>query len=314
MQVTVGAFDAPYHAPVLVAEVLQLLGHVRSVLDGTLGGGGHSAALIVAGARVTALDRDPEAIAAARARLADAERAGQFEAVCANFADVDAVPALAGRTFDGILLDLGVSSHQLDDTRRGFTFREGSPLDMRMGADATVTAAEWLNGNDEPALAQAFREYADEHKAMRLARVIGKRRANHPFATSDDLVGAIREALGARSGPSDFARLFQAVRIAVNDEIAALGKALPVLRDRLAPGGVMAVIAYHSGEDRLVKHAFRAWSEDCTCPPRLPRCACGGNRALGAVVTRRAVTAGAAEAGRNARARSARLRGWRRKG
>ena len=298
----------------LVAEVLQLLGHVRSVLDGTLGGGGHSAALIDAGARVTALDRDPEAVAAARIRLAAAERAGTFEAIGANFADVDTIPALAGRTFEGILLDLGVSSHQFDDAGRGFSFREGAPLDMRMGSDATMTAAQWLNESEEPALAQAFREWADEHKAMRLARVIGKRRANRAFVTSDDFVGAIREALGARSGAGDFARLFQAVRIAVNGELTALDTALPALRDRLAPGGVMAVIAYHSGEDRLVKHAFRAWSEDCTCPPRHPFCACGGDRALGAVVTRRAVTAGEAEAGRNARARSARLRGWRRKG
>ena len=298
----------------LVAEVLQLLGHVRSVLDGTLGGGGHSAALIAAGARVTALDRDPAAIAAARARLASAEREGTFEALCANFAVVGDVPSLAGRTFDGILLDLGVSSHQLDDAQRGFTFREGSPLDMRMGADAPITAAQWLNESAEPALAQAFREWADERKAMRLARVIGKRRANRAFVTSDDLVGAIREALGARSGPGDFARLFQAVRIAVNGELSALEQALPVLRDRLAPGGVMAVIAYHSGEDRLVKHALRAWSEDCVCPPRQPICNCGGDHALGQVVTRRAITAGETEAGRNARARSARLRGWRRKG
>ena len=313
MQVTVGAFDAPYHAPVLVAEVLQLLGHVRSVLDGTLGGGGHTAALIAAGAHVTALDRDPEAIAVARARLASAEAAGTFTPILANFADIDRVAALAGRTFDGILLDLGVSSHQLDDTRRGFSFREGAPLDMRMGDDASMTASEWLNATDEPALAWTFREWADERKAMRLSRVIGKRRANAPLLTADDFVGAIREALGARSGPGDFARLFQAVRIAVNGELTALEHALPALRDRLAPGGVMAVIAYHSGEDRLVKHAFRAWSEDCVCPPKHPMCTCGGHHALGEVVTRRAVTAGEGEAARNPRARSARLRGWRRK-
>ena len=297
----------------LVAEVLQLLGHVRSVLDGTLGGGGHSAALIAAGAHVTALDRDPEAIATARVRLAAAEYAGTFTPLLANFAEIERVPALAGKTFDGILLDLGVSSHQLDDARRGFSFREGSPLDMRMGDDATMTAAEWLNESDEPALAWAFREWADEPKAMRLSRVIAKRRANAPLETADDFVGAIREALGARSGPGDFARLFQAVRIAVNGELTALERALPVLRDRLALGGVMAVIAYHSGEDRLVKHAFRAWSEDCICPPKHPICTCGGDHALGEVVTKRAVTAGEAEASRNARARSARLRGWRRK-
>jgi 16S rRNA (cytosine1402-N4)-methyltransferase len=297
-----------------VAEVLLHLGHARSVLDGTLGGGGHTAALIAEGAEVTALDRDPEAIATARARLGDAERAGKFHPIQANFADVDQVPELDGKTFDGILLDLGVSSHQLDDAQRGFTFREGAPLDMRMGADAEMDAAEWLATSEVPALAQAFKEYADEPKAMRLARTIEKRRAHAPLLVSDDLVGAIREALGPRSGPGDFARLFQAVRIAVNGELTALEKALPALRDRLAPGGVMAVIAYHSGEDRIVKHAFRGWSVDCICPPRHPVCTCGSNHALGEVLTKRAVTAAEGEAARNPRARSARLRAWRRRG
>ncbi len=314
MQVTDGAFDAPYHAPVLVAEVLHHLGHARSVLDGTLGGGGHTAALIAHGARVTALDRDPRAIATARHRLATAERDGTFEPIHANFADVDQVPVLDGRTFDGILLDLGVSSHQLDDAQRGFTFREGAPLDMRMGEDADLDAAEWLATTAVPSMAQAFKEYADEPKAMRLARTIEKRRAHAPLLVSDDLVGAIREALGPRSGPGDFARLFQAVRIAVNQELTALDRALPLLRDRLTPGGVMALIAYHSGEDRLVKHAMRAWSVDCICPPRHPVCTCGNNHSLGVVLTRRAVTAAESEAARNPRARSARLRAWRRHG
>ena len=222
--------------------------------------------------------------------------------------------ALDRLLFDGILLDLGVSSHQLDDASRGFTFREGAPLDMRMGDDAAMDAATWLATSEVPALAQAFREWADEPKAMRLARVIEKRRANAPLLVSNDLVGAIREALGARSGPGDFARLFQAVRIAVNGELTALERALPALRDRLGPGGVMAVIAYHSGEDRLVKHAFRAWSEECTCPPRQLHCTCGGQNALGDVVTKRAVTASEAEGRRNPRARSARLRVWRSRG
>ncbi len=314
MQVGDGAFDAPYHAPVLVAEVLQHLGHARSVLDGTLGGGGHTAALIAAGADVTALDRDPEAIASAHTRLADDAREGKFHPLQSNFADIDHVAELAGVTFEGILLDLGVSSHQIDDATRGFTFREGAPLDMRMGADAQMDAAEWLAVSEVPAMAQAFKEYADEPKAMRLARTIEKRRAHAPLLVSDDLVGAIREALGPRSGPGDFARLFQAVRIAVNGELTALERALPVLRDRLAPGGVMAVIAYHSGEDRLVKHAFRAWSVDCICPPRHPVCTCGNNHSQGEVLTKRAVTAAEGEAARNPRARSAHLRAWRRRG
>jgi 16S rRNA (cytosine1402-N4)-methyltransferase len=139
---------------------------------------------------------------------------------------------------------------------------------------------------------------------------VGKRRNTRPFATSDDFVGAIRATLGPRSGPAEFARLFQAVRIAINEELRGLERALPDLRGRLDPGGVFAVIAYHSGEDRIVKHAFRDWSTACKCPPKQPVCTCGG-RALGTLVTRRAVTAGPAEVAANPRARSARLRIWR---
>jgi 16S rRNA (cytosine1402-N4)-methyltransferase len=203
-----------------------------------------------------------------------------------------------------------VSSHQLDDPSRGFSFREGVPLDMRMGTDSSRDAAGLLATADEIELAGIFREYADERRAMRLAREIVRRRGNRPFLVSDDLVGAIRGALGPQTGPSDFARLFQAVRIAVNDEIGGLERALERLRARLQPGGTFAVIAYHSGEDRVVKNAFRDWSTDCICPPRQPICTCRG-KALGTLVTRRPVTASAEEAARNPRARSARLRAWR---
>ena len=305
-------WDSEYHAPVLATEVLELLKGCSTVLDGTLGGGGHAQALLEAGAHVTATDRDPQAIAAARTRLGKWQDEGRFAAVQANYADIHHVPALAGASFEGILLDLGISSHQVDDTQRGFSFREGAPLDMRMGGDASRQAAQLLNEAEEPELVQLFREYGDEPRAARLAHEIVRRRGNRPFVTSDDLVGAIRGALGARSGAGDFARLFQAVRIAVNDELAALARALPALRDRLTPGGVLAVIAYHSGEDRLVKHAFRDWSQACTCPPRQPFCNCGGDHALGEVITRRALVAQPAETARNPRARSARLRGWRR--
>ena len=304
-------WDSAYHAPVLAAEVLELLRDARTVLDGTLGGGGHSAALLEAGARVVGVDRDPEALAAARARLAGYERDGRFTAVQGNYADVNEIGALAGLRFDGILLDLGISSHQIDDLARGFSFREGAPLDMRMGADAAGDAADFLNDADERELARVFREYGDEPRAGRLAREVVRRRANRPFVTSDDLVGAIRGALGPRTGPGDFARLFQAVRIAVNDELAGLERALPALRDRLEPGGVLAVIAYHSGEDRLVKHAFQEWSRDCVCPPKQLVCTCRG-RALGETLTRKPIAASEAETARNLRARSARLRAWRR--
>lgn len=302
---------ADYHAPVLVAEVLEVLRGKTEILDGTLGGGGHAAALLARGARVTGLDRDPQAVDESRVRLAAYAADGRFRAFTANFAAVDTVPELAAEHFDGVLLDLGVSSHHLDAAERGFSFREGVALDMRMGPDAPETAAAFLARADERDLARVFREYADEPRAHRLAREIVRRRAYRRLVTSDDLVAAIRGALGARTGPSDFARLFQAVRIAVNDELGALERALPTLRDRLLPGGVMAVIAYHSGEDRIVKHAFRAWSTACTCPPRQPVCTCGG-RALGETITRKAVIAGAAEVAANPRARSAHLRAWRR--
>lgn len=303
-------WSTSYHAPVLVDEVVHLLAGARRVLDGTLGGGGHTAALIESGATVTALDRDPEALGEAGQRLAGAVRGGRLRLLQHNYADLAQWDVLPGETFDGILLDLGISSHQIDDATRGFSFREGAPLDMRMGPDAPENAATLLNELPELELMRIFREYADELKAGRLAREIVRRRSTVPFATSDDFVKAIRGALGPRTGPADFARLFQAVRIAVNDELASLERALPALRDRLNPGGTLAVIAYHSGEDRLVKHAIREWSRDCICPLRQLQCNCRG-KAPGTLLTRKATTAGAGETAHNPRARSARLRAWR---
>jgi 16S rRNA (cytosine1402-N4)-methyltransferase len=302
------AFASEYHAPVLVDAVLDACARATTVLDGTLGGGGHTAALLAAGKQVTALDRDPAAVREAGERLRAYVESGACEIVQSNYADIDGVPALNGRTFDAILLDLGVSSHQLDDDTRGFSFRVGAPLDMRMEARG-MTAAEWLNTTDVEVMAQALRAFGDEPKAARLARVIAERRQTRPFAVSDDLVNAIRATLGARSGPGDFARLFQALRIVVNNELDGLARALPALRARLTPGGVLLVMAYHSGEDRLVKHLFRAWSTACVCPPRTPRCVCGAV-AAGAVLTRKAIIADANEVAHNARARSAHLRIW----
>lgn len=304
--------DDVYHKPVLVDQVVDLLSHAKTVLDGTLGGGGHTEALLASGVEhVVGVDRDREALGAAQARLDSHARTGRFRAVHANYADAGDEAQLAGARFDGIVLDLGISSRQIDASERGFSFREGAPLDMRMSADADgETAAELLNGRSEHQLTEIFRSYGDEPRAARLAREIVRRRDRRPFATSDDLVKAIRGALGPRTGPSDFARLFQAVRIAVNDEIEGLKRALPALRDRLNPGGVLAIITYHSGEDRLVKHAFRDWSTACRCPPKQPACTCGGT-ALGQTLTRKAVVPDAVEIARNPRARSAKLRAWR---
>ncbi len=303
-------WQSEYHAPVLVDEVLELLRGRAHVLDGTLGGGGHSLALLEQGVRVTGVDRDPAAVAEATARLEHYAAAGRFRALEANYADLDEVPQLAGERFDGVLLDLGVSSRQVDDEQRGFSFRPGVALDMRMEGDGR-SGADVLNAASERELARIFRELADEPRAPRLAREVVRRRANRPFRTSDDLVGAIRGALGSRAGPADFARIFQAVRIAVNEELESLGRALPALRDRLEPGGVFVVIAYHSGEDGLVKRAFREWSASCVCPPRQPMCTCRGTP-LGTTLTRKPIMPSAEEVRINSRARSARLRAWQR--
>jgi len=305
-----GAWDSAYHSPVLVDEVVEVLGGAKTILDCTLGGGGHSAALLASGADVTAIDRDPEAVAEARKRLASYEVAGKFRVILGNFAEADRLLPDTRQKFDGILADLGVSSRQIDDETRGFSFREGSPLDMRMENTGKATAADLLNTMDEEDLIRVLREYADEPRARRLAHEIVRRRENTPFATSDDLVKAIRGALGARSGPGDFARIFQGIRIAVNDELGSLERALPMLRDMLGPNGVIAVIAYHSGEDRIVKTLMREWSRDCVCPPKQPQCTCGG-KALGTLINRKAIKTSPAEIERNPRARSARLRAWR---
>ena len=304
------SFDSAYHAPVLATEIVELLRGKERILDGTLGGGGHSEALLAAGAQsVVGIDRDPDALAAATTRLREHVDAGRFAALQGNYAGLDDLGALEGARFDGIVLDLGISSHQVDETERGFSFRPGAPLDMRMGPEAPTDAARLLNSEDETELTTIFKKFGDEPRSARLAREVIRRRESKPFATSDDLVGAIRAVLGPRSGAADFARLFQAIRIAVNDELPGLERGLPLLRDRLAPRGVIAVISYHSGEDRIVKNAFREWSAACICPPKQPICTCRG-RPLGTTLTRRAITASEDEVLRNPRARSAKLRAW----
>lgn len=293
-----------FHEPVLAAEIAALAEGCRRVVDGTTGGGGHTQRFLALGASVLAVDRDPEALRHARTRVGDAD----VRWLEGGFADNEVLAAVAGFQPDFVLLDLGVSSHQLDADERGFTFRAGSLLDMRMGMGGR-TAADLLNAASRDELAHLFREYGDERRAPRLAAAIVRRRTTVPFAVSDDLVNAIRSVLGPRSGPSDFARLFQAVRIAVNDELGQLERALPALRDRLGAGGRLAVISYHSGEDRVVKRAFREWARSCICAPGQPVCTCRG-RALGRLDPRRAVSPSTEEIAVNPRARSAKLRGF----
>ena len=293
---------APLHQPVLLAPVLEAARGATRAVDATLGHGGHAEALRADGMEVLGIDRDPDAIATARARLGETG----MRYLEAAYDDPAALAAVAAFGPDFVLLDLGVSSRQLDEAARGFTFRPGAPLDMRMGGPGP-TAAELLNRADEGELERMFAEYGDERRARRLAHEVVRRRDRHPFSSSDDLVNAIRAVLGPRAGPPDFARLFQAVRIAVNDELEGLERALPAFRDALRPGGRLAVITYHSGEDRLVKQAFREWASACICPPRQPICTCRG-RPLGRLEPRKPIVPAETELASNPRSRSAKLR------
>jgi 16S rRNA (cytosine1402-N4)-methyltransferase len=292
----------PVHVPVLLAPVIAAAAGASRAVDATLGDGGHAEALRGLGAEVLGIDRDPAAITVSRRRLGNEG----MRYLQAPYSAPEALAAVAAFRPEFILLDLGVSSRQLDEADRGFTFRPSAPLDMRMG-DTGPTAAAFLNSAAEAELARVFYEYGDERQSRRLAREIVRRRANQPFAISDDLVNAVRATLGRRAGPSEFARLFQAVRIAVNDELSGLAVALPAFRDALTTGGRLAVITYHSGEDRLVKLAFREWAAACICPPEQPICTCRG-RPLGRLVPRKPIVPEPDDVAANPRARSAHLR------
>lgn len=307
-------FGSSYHVPVMVREVLSYLRPERggTYLDGTLGGGGHAHAILSASPEVMLIgvDRDPDALAEAGVRLAPfGDRVVLTEA---NFAEaVDAAGIMEGE-LSGAVLDLGISSHQIDVEGRGFTFRSGAPLDMRMeGGAGEESAADLLNELPEEDLANIFYRYGEERRSRRLARTIAEMRTSAPLESSDDLVAAIDRSLPGAT-IQDRARIFQALRIAVNREIDSLGKALPRIRECLAPGGVMVVLSYHSLEDRVVKDAFREWSRECVCPPGLPICVCRG-KALGETLTRKPIMPSAEEVRENPRARSARLRAWRKR-
>ncbi|MDX1567830.1 MAG: 16S rRNA (cytosine(1402)-N(4))-methyltransferase RsmH [Longimicrobiales bacterium] len=303
-----------FHEPVMVEETLDLLlgGGPGLYVDGTVGGGGHARVLLerCEECRLLAVDRDPDALEAARETLAPFEDRVLY--VQARFDRALEEPAARIEPFAGALLDLGVSSHQIDEEDRGFTFRRGAPLEMRMGGEAAggVTAADLLNEADHGELARIFRDLGEEPRAGRLAGEVVRRRKQEPLRTSDDLVAALASALDRSPSARDKARIFQALRIAVNDELTALRNALPEIRERLRPGGVLVVLAYHSLEDRIVKRAFREWSRDCVCPPKIPVCRCRG-RALGKELTRGPLRPSDEEMARNPRSRSARLRAWR---
>ena len=301
------------HTAVMPDEVLKALRPERGgvFLDATIGGAGHATRLLEAGSavQVIGIDQDPEAVEAARRRLEPFGRRARV--IEANFRDIGRSGDAEGiEDLAGALLDLGVSSHQIDEQARGFSFRPGTSLRMRMGGTTGdgAPAADLLNSSTEHELGRVFRD-GDERRWRALAREVVRRRRTRPFSTSDDLVAALSAVLGRRASEQEKARLFQAVRIAVNDELGALSEGLSVIRDRLAPGGRLVVLSYHSLEDRIVKRTFREWASDCVCPPELPECRCRGE-ALGRVVTKRPLRPGEVEVVRNPRARSARLRVW----
>ncbi|MYI07333.1 MAG: 16S rRNA (cytosine(1402)-N(4))-methyltransferase RsmH [Gemmatimonadetes bacterium] len=300
-----------FHAPVLLEQAMSyLIERDGLYLDGTVGGGGHAEAILARcpGCRVLAVDRDTEALDAARERLSFGADRVVFARM--SFRDAPRHPLVREEKLAGALLDLGVSSHQLDHRHRGFTFRRGARLDMRMDQSTPPSAADYLAEAPRDALARALREGQAPRPAAVAARIV-RRRASRPFATSDDLVAVLEAVLRRRAGHAEKARLFQALRIRVNDEIGALTDGLPAIRDALRPGGVFVGISYHSVEDAIVKRAFRDWSDPSHgLPPRLPVRA-ADLEPLGRVLTKKPVTAPPGETEVNPRARPARLRAWR---
>ena len=299
-----------HHQPVLLRQCLEGLAidPAGTYLDGTAGGGGHSReiALRLTTGRLVSLDQDPDAVAAAAERL----KGLPATVVRENFRN--ARRALAGLgidALDGALLDLGVSSHQLDDATRGFSYRLDAKLDMRM-SQTGPTAADLVNTLSREELARILREYGEEPYAWVIAGQIERRRAEKPFETTLELAGAIASAVPPavrRKDKNPARRSFQAIRIAVNGELDALSEGLDEIFSLLKPGGRLAVITFHSLEDRLVKNRFRRWATACTCPPELPVCVCGG-RAKAKLITRKPVEADPEELAENRRSRSARLR------
>lgn len=301
--------DETYHVPVLEQEVVEALipAPGKLILDGTLGGGGHTRQLIARGARVLAFDQDPEALAWATERLASmADHLITLRANFASFPDVLEEAGL-GPVLDGILLDLGISSHQVDLATRGFSFLRDGPLDMRMDPDAAVCAADLINGWPEEELARIFYEYGGEHASRRVARAVVQRREQRRFETTADLAAVVATVIPRRGPASPATRVFQGLRIAVNDEMGVLEAALGSAHRWLKPGGRLAVITFHSLEDRLTKQYFRRHSTpeidrpEWPAPRPNPEC-------YYRLVTRKGITAGGAETSRNPRARSATLR------
>ena len=305
-----------HHLPVLLNECMDGL-NIRpdgTYLDCTLGGAGHSSEIFLRlhGGRLIGIDRDADAIEAAVARMAALNGDAEFTAIRGNFHDAPALLAGIGvRRVDGILADLGVSSHQLDVRERGFSYHDDAPLDMRMDTSQALSAREIVNTWSEDDLTRILRDYGEENWSRQIARVICDRRRNQPVETTGDLVSIIDAAIPkkfrSKDGSHPARRAFQALRIAVNDELDPLDQAIEDLVNLLNPAGRICIITFHSLEDRIVKNTFRRLNNPCTCPKEFPVCMCGKKPVI-ELISRKPITASAQELSENPRARSASLR------
>ena len=302
------------HKSVLLQECIAAL-NIRPngiYLDGTLGGAGHSSQIarrLTEGGRLIGVDRDRTALAAAKERLAP--YADRVTLVHSNFAEIDAIlDSLGIPAVDGMLFDLGVSSPQLDDASRGISYMADAPLDMRMDKDDELTAGEVVNTWPQGELRRILYDYGEERYAPQIAAAICRAREKAPVETTLELVDIIRSAMPAqalREKQHPAKRSFQAIRIAVNDELGAVSRMMQAAVGRLNPGGRLAVITFHSLEDRIVKSEMQQAARGCTCPPEFPVCVCG-KKPLVKLVTRKPIVSGPAELEGNPRARSAKLR------
>ncbi len=302
-----------HHVPVLLDETIEAL-NIRPdgiYLDGTLGGAGHSSELVkhLTTGRLIGVDRDPVALAAAKERLGP--YMDRVTLVHSNFREIDAIlDYLHIEKADGMLFDLGVSSPQLDDGSRGFSYMTDAPLDMRMNAEDTLCAYDIVNGWPREELRRILFEFGEERYAPLIAAAIERRRTQKPIASTFELVEVIRSAMppqALREKQHPAKRSFQAIRIAVNDELASVSDMLHAAIPRLNAGGRLAVITFHSLEDRLVKNAMQDAARGCTCPPEFPVCVCGKKPQV-KLVTKKPIVSGEEELARNPRARSAKLR------
>ncbi len=302
------------HIPVLPEETIGSLNIVPDgiYVDGTAGGGGHSsliAARLSDKGRLIAIDQDEEAIRAAREKLKGF--GDRVSIIRDNYSNIESIlDGLAIDKVNGILLDLGVSSHQLDDPERGFSYMNDGPLDMRMDRSASVSAYDVVNGYTEEELSRIIKEYGEERYARQIARAIARERESAEIKSTVRLREIIERAIpgkgkAGRGNPA--MRSFQAIRIEVNRELDVLGASLDLMTDRLISGGRLAVISFHSLEDRIVKETFRKNENPCICPPDFPVCVCG-RKSKGRCIGRKAITAGEKELEGNPRAHSARLR------